>query len=124
MRDMTESAQPRPRDEPLPGRYDEEQIEREEGDSAEEEMPRVQITRERMLLFALFVISAIAFLYFVLPRLAGLGKTWDRIQEGDPWWLAGALLLECLAFAGCLLLFRTVFTRGEARSAWRERCQS
>jgi len=123
MPDMTESAQPRPRDEPLPGRYDEEQIEREEGDSAEEEMPRVQITRERMLLFALFVVSAVAFLYFVLPRLAGLGKTWDRIQEGDPWWLAGAFFLECLSFAGYIVLFRTVFTRGETRIEWRESYQ-
>src|SRR5436305_1523581 len=123
MRDMTESAQPRPRDEPLPGRYDEEQIEREEGDSAEEEMPRVQITRERMLLFALFVVSAVAFLYFVLPRIAGLGKTWDRIKEGDPAWLAAAFGLELLSFGGYIVLFRTVFTRGETRIEWRESYQ-
>src|SRR5207248_422022 len=55
--------------------------------------------------------------------LAGLGKTWDRIQEGDPWWLAGAFFLECLSFAGYIVLFRTVFTRGETRIEWRESYQ-
>ena len=33
----------------------------------DEEMPRVVITRRRALLFGLFVLSAIAFLYYVLP---------------------------------------------------------
>ena len=40
-------------------------------DADDEEMPRVVITRERALLFGVFVLSAIAFLYFVLPKLAG-----------------------------------------------------
>ena len=42
------------------------------------------ITRERALIFGLFVASAVAFLYFVLPKLAGLGDTWHRLGEGDP----------------------------------------
>ncbi len=120
---MTEKAERPPRDEPDPGRYDEARIPDEEEDSSQEEMPRVQLTRERMLLLALFVISAIAFLYFVLPRLAGLGKTWDRIQEGDPAWLAAAFALECLSFGGYILLFRAVFTRGRTRIEWRESYQ-
>src|SRR5256885_16725188 len=120
MRDMTEKARRPPRDEPDPGRYDEERLAGDEEDHSDEEMPRVHITRERMLLFGLFVISAIAFLYFVLPRLAGLGKTWDRIQEGDPAWLAAAFRLECLSFGGYILLFRTVFTRGETQIRRRE----
>jgi putative heme transporter len=120
MRDMTEKAERPPRDERDHGRYDEDRIPDDEHGGADEEMPRVHITRQRLILFALFVISAIAFLYFVLPRLAGLGKTWDRIQQGDPAWLAGAFGLECLSFAGYILLFRTVFTRGETQIRWRE----
>src|SRR5256885_8444408 len=120
MRDMTEKARRPPRDEPDPGRYDEERLAGDEEDHSDEEMPRVHITRERMLLFGLFVISAIAFLYFVLPRLAGLGQTWDRIREGDPAWLAAAFGLEVLSFGGYILLFRAVFTRGETRIEWRE----
>ena len=53
-----------------------------------EEMPRVVFTRLRLLISLLFVASAVAFLYFVLPRLLGLKETWNRIQHGNGWWLA------------------------------------
>ena len=36
------------------------------------------------LLFGLFVASAIAFLYFVLPKLTGLKDTWSRLDDGQP----------------------------------------
>ena len=39
-------------------------------------MPRVRVTRRQARSrFALFVLSAVAFLYFVLPKLAGVGTT-------------------------------------------------
>jgi uncharacterized protein (TIRG00374 family) len=124
MPDMSEQAQRPPRDAATPRQYDEAGLAPDaEEDGADEEMPRVQITRERLLLFVLFVVSAIAFLYFVLPRIAGLGKTWDRIKEGDPAWLAAAFGLELLSFGGYIILFRTVFTRGETRIEWRESYQ-
>jgi uncharacterized protein (TIRG00374 family) len=82
-------------------------------DADDEEMPRVVITRRRALLFGVFVLAAIAFLYYGLPKLAGLGKTWKRLGEGDPIWLVVALVLECLSFAGYVILFRTVFVRDD-----------
>lgn len=85
----------------------------------DEEMPRVIITRERALLFGVFVASAIAFLYFVLPKLAGLGDTWHRLGEGDATWLIAALGLECLSFAGYVAVFRTVFLQEGSRIDWR-----
>lgn len=85
----------------------------------DEEMPRVVITRRRALLFAIFVLSAIAFLYYVLPHLAGLSESWDKLGEGDPLWLVIAALLECLSFGGYVFLFRTVFVRGKTRIGWR-----
>jgi putative heme transporter len=81
-------------------------------DADDEEMPRVAITRRRALLFVFFVISAVAFLYFVLPQLTGLGKTWHRLGEGDPWWLGVALVTEAIAFFSYGVLFRTVCLRG------------
>jgi putative heme transporter len=89
-------------------------------DADDEEMPQVPMTRRYMLLFGFFVISAIAFLYFGLPQIAGLSDTWDRINRGDPYWLAIAALCECLSFGGYIVLFRTVFVRGESRIDWRE----
>jgi uncharacterized protein (TIRG00374 family) len=89
-------------------------------DADDEEMPRVVITRRRALLFGLFVLAAIAFLYYGLPKLAGLGKTWKRLGEGDPIWLVVALVLECLSYAGYVILFRTVFVRGDKEHiGWR-----
>ena len=87
-------------------------------DRDDEEMPRVGMTRKRALFLALFVASALAFLYFVLPRLAGLHETWNRINQGDPWWLGIALVFECLSFYGYIWLFRTVFVRGDSPINW------
>jgi uncharacterized protein (TIRG00374 family) len=90
------------------------------GNADDEEMPRVVITRRRALLFGLFVLSAIAFLYYVLPKLTGLSETWQRLGSGDPIWLVVALVLECLSFAGYVILFRTVFVREDReRIGWR-----
>jgi uncharacterized protein (TIRG00374 family) len=84
-----------------------------------EEMPRVVVTRRRLLASALFVVSVIAFLYFVLPKLVGFKDTWDRIQHGDPWWLGLGALLEVCSFGGYIMLFRAVFARGVSRIDWR-----
>jgi uncharacterized protein (TIRG00374 family) len=85
----------------------------------DEEMPRVALTGRRALLFGLFVASAIALLYLVLPRLAGLKDTWNRLDQGDPWWLGIALAFECLSFFGYVWLFRTVFVRGRSNIGWK-----
>ena len=93
------------------------------GDDADEEMPQARMTRRLWLLSGVFVVSAVAFLYFVLPRIEGLGETWHRIHSGDPWWLGVAVALECCAWGGYILLFRTVFVRGESKIDWRESLQ-
>lgn len=85
-----------------------------------EEMPRMAITRERAILFAVFVLSCVAFLYFVLPNIAGLGKTVHRIEGGDRWWLAIAVVFELLSFAGYVVLFRAVFVTEDGAIGWRE----
>jgi uncharacterized protein (TIRG00374 family) len=92
--------------------------EAEETGDGDEEMPRMALTRKRLLLFGLFVLSAIAFLYFVLPKLAGLQDTWDRAKTGEPGWLIAAGGLEIISFGGYILLFRTVFVRGYDRIDW------
>jgi putative heme transporter len=91
----------------------------ERNDPNGDEGPRVVFTRGRVLGTLLFVGSALAFLYFVLPKLLGLHETWDRIQHGNAWWLAAAALLEVCSFFGYVWLFRGVFVRGgESRIDW------
>jgi uncharacterized membrane protein YbhN (UPF0104 family) len=83
------------------------------------EMPRVHLTRQRAIALGIFVLSAIAFLYFVLPKLTGLRQTWDRLGDGTPGWLVAAALFEALSFAGYVALFRLVFVRGgRSRIDW------
>jgi uncharacterized protein (TIRG00374 family) len=94
-----------------------------QGGQPREEMPRVVFTRRRLLISVAFVVSTVAFLYFVLPKLLGLQETWNRIQEGNVWWIALAVVFEILSFGCYVMLFRAVFVRGESRIDWRESYQ-
>ena len=83
------------------------------GAGSEEEMPRIRLTRRQVILFGIFVFSAIAFLYFVLPKLTDAGATVHRIERGDTWWIIIGVLLEGLSFGGYVVLFRSVFVSRE-----------
>jgi uncharacterized membrane protein YbhN (UPF0104 family) len=86
-------------------------------------MPRLRVTRRQAFVFAVFILSTVGFLYFVLPKLAGLGTTVHRIERGDTWWVVIGVLFELLSFAGYIALFRAVFVRGSSRIGWRESYQ-
>lgn len=92
----------------------------ERSQESRHEMPRLRLTRGRLVASLVFVVSTVAFLYFVLPKLLGLQATWNRIQHGNPWWFGLAFVLEVLSFAGYVALFRAVFVRGRSRIGWRQ----
>jgi uncharacterized protein (TIRG00374 family) len=92
-------------------------------DASPEGPPRVLFTRGRVVGTLLFVASALAFLYFVLPKLLGLHETWDRIQHGNGWWFGLAAVLEVCSFFGYVWLFRGVFVRSDSRIDWPESYQ-
>ena len=105
-----------------------EEMEREAGGGEHaahhgEEMPRVLITRRRAIGFALFVLAIVAFLYFVLPKLAGVGTTLHRLQRGNTWWIIAGGALELCSFAGYVVAFRSVFVRGRSLIGWSESYQ-
>jgi uncharacterized membrane protein YbhN (UPF0104 family) len=72
-----------------------------------------------VLLAVIYVLAAIGFVYFVLPRLAGLGPTLRRLRQGDLWWLALGAFFECVSFFGEIALLRGVFARGTHPIGWR-----
>jgi uncharacterized protein (TIRG00374 family) len=88
----------------------------------EEEMPRVQLTRRRAISAVLFVLSAVAFFYFVLPKISGVGNTVHGIEGAERWWIAVGVVAEVLSFGAYVVLFQAVFVRsGESsRIGWRE----
>jgi uncharacterized protein (TIRG00374 family) len=81
----------------------------------DEEMPRLRVTRRVLVLGIVFVVVTLAFLYFVLPQIAGLEATWERIEHGDPLWFALALLFTAASFAGYVVLFQYVYVRAGSR---------
>ena len=74
----------------------------------DEEMPRVALTRRRVILFAAFVLLSIAVLYFVLPQIDGVKDAYDRVSHGDRAWLAAALAFEILSIVSYVALFHGV----------------
>ncbi|HEY7150699.1 MAG TPA: lysylphosphatidylglycerol synthase transmembrane domain-containing protein [Solirubrobacterales bacterium] len=71
--------------------------------------------RREALLAAAIGAAAIGGLYVLLPQLAGLSDTWQRINRGDPAWLAVAVLFEILSFGAYIALFRAVFAAHHQR---------
>jgi uncharacterized protein (TIRG00374 family) len=87
----------------------------ERGRDLEEDAPRLEFTKRHLLLFLVFVLGTVAFLYYVLPQIAGLEDTWERIERGgDPLWLFVALLCTVGMFAGYVVLFQAVFVRPDS----------
>ena len=81
---------------------------RRSGRTTTKRCPEMGITRGRALLFGLFVVSAIAFLYFVLPQLGDVKDTWGKLDEGDPYWLAVAFGFQLLSTASYIAVFQGV----------------
>lgn len=61
----------------------------------------------------------VGFVYFVVPEIAGLGPTLDRLRSGDVWWLALGVFLEAISIFGEIGLFRGVFSQRGNRMGWR-----
>jgi len=86
----------------------------------EEEMPRVTMTRRRLIASGVFVLAVIAFLYFVLPEISGMKETWRRVSDGDHAWLAAALVFEILSMASYVALFHGVHVPPGSRITLRD----
>jgi putative heme transporter len=96
---------------------------RADGQASHEEMPRLGVTRRRMLALAAFVLTALAFLYVVLPQLGGIRHTWDRINEGNAWWIAVGVLVEVASMASYVAIFHGVHVPPGSRITWRQSYQ-
>jgi uncharacterized membrane protein YbhN (UPF0104 family) len=79
-----------------------------QGDHTREEMPRILVTKRRAMAFGLFVLVSLGLLYAVLPQLAAVKHTLDRLNDGDVWWIAVAVVLEVLSIASYIAIFKGV----------------
>lgn len=60
------------------------------------------------MVFGLFVLVSLGLLYAVLPQLAVVKHTLDRLNDGDVWWIAVAVVLEVLSIASYIAIFKGV----------------
>jgi len=104
-----------------PGRITERR--RTDRQPSHEEVLRVRVTGRRMLLFGIFVLAALAFLYFVLPQLGGVKHTWDRLNEGNAWWIAVAVIVEVVSMASYIAIFQGVHVPKGSPIHWRHSYQ-
>jgi uncharacterized protein (TIRG00374 family) len=89
-------------------------------DDDDEHGPRLEFTTRSVLTLVAFLLVSIAALYFLLPKLAGLEDTWNRIRDGSPYWMLLALVFTCGMYGGYVAMFRSVFLRaGGGRIGWR-----
>ncbi len=85
----------------------------------DEAMPRVEVTRRSLVVGGFFIVSALAFLYFVLPQLADLKDSGRRVGEGNRWWLAAGFVFSLASFGGYVMMFQGIFVRAGSRLDWR-----
>jgi uncharacterized protein (TIRG00374 family) len=95
------------------------QVNAEPREIDEEPRPGIELTRRNVVALCGFLLASLAALYFLLPQIAGLDDTWNRINEGRPEWTAAALLFTVGMFGGYVAMFRGVFVRAGSRIGWR-----
>ena len=95
-----------------------------EENADDEAAPRFEFTPRKIAAFAVFAVLATLGLYLLLPQLAGLDDTWNRIEQGNPLWLVVGFCCAVGVFGGYVALFQGVFGRACARRlSWRESYQ-
>jgi len=63
-------------------------------------LPMPGPTGRRALIWFGSTAVLILVVYLLIPHLAGLEDTWHRIRDGSPAWLAAAIVLEGVSYAG------------------------
>ncbi len=82
------------------------------------EMPL--FTTRRLLQTLLIVVLLLGSIYFLFPRLVGLGDALGKLDDADPVWIAVAIGFNVLAYATYIALFKAVVGGDALRLRWEE----
>jgi uncharacterized protein (TIRG00374 family) len=80
-------------------------------------------TRRSVIQTLVVVALLIVAIYFLLPKLVGLGEATSKLGDAEPVWLAVAVAFEVVAFATYVALFRGVVGGDVLPLTWREAYQ-
>jgi len=82
------------------------------------EMPL--FTTRRLVQTVLVVFVLLGCIYFLFPKLVGLGDALSRLDEADPLWIAVAIGFNVVAYATYIALFKAVVGGDALRLKWAE----
>jgi uncharacterized protein (TIRG00374 family) len=88
------------------------------GDNRVAELPI--FTTRRLVQTAIVVLLLLGAIYFLFPKLVGLGDALSRLDDADPVWIAIAMGFNVLAYATYIALFKAVVSGEALRLTWLE----
>jgi uncharacterized protein (TIRG00374 family) len=77
-------------------------------------------TRRRVAQTLLVVLILLIGIYFLFPKLVGLGDAMSKLSEAEAIWIAAAIGFELAAIATYIALFKAVVGGDVLRLSWRE----
>jgi uncharacterized protein (TIRG00374 family) len=77
-------------------------------------------TPRRMAQTAVLVLVLLVGIYFLFPKLVGLGDALGRLDDAEPVWIVVAIAFNVVAFATYIALFKAVVGGDVLRLSWRE----
>ena len=77
-------------------------------------------TRRRLIQTLVIVVALLVGIYFLFPKLVGLGNALGKLSDADPVWIAVAVGFNLLAFATYIALFKAVVGGDALRLTWME----
>ncbi len=95
-----------------------ESVEQETDERSTVEMPL--LSTRRIVQTLVLVVVLLVGIYFLFPKLVGLGSSLDKLGEADPVWIGVAIAFSVLAYATYIALFKAVVGGSALRLDWPE----
>src|SRR3954452_1534580 len=77
-------------------------------------------TTRRIVQTVVLVFILLGAIYFLFPKLVGLGDALSRLDDADPLWIAIAIAFNVAAYATYIALFKAVVGGDALRLSWTE----
>jgi uncharacterized protein (TIRG00374 family) len=78
------------------------------------------LSTRRLLQTGLIVVILLVGIYFLFPKLVGLGDSLDKLGEADPVWIGIAIVFSIASYATYIALFKAVVGGDAMRFTWGE----
>ncbi len=77
-------------------------------------------TTKRMIQTGVVVVVLLVAIYFLFPKLVGLGDSLDKLDDADPLWIGIAVVFSIASYATYIALFKAVVGGEDLKLTWTE----